>query len=350
MNESEKLLSAFSRDIFYKEILYTDLHYVPEGENSEVELADLIINLGDILLAIQLKERNPGDNSGVVATEEKWLTKKAKRAKEQVKFTIDQIRSGKVTELKNDSGQCVLIDRNVDIMPLIVFKNESIGNYTHVLRKHNDEGLDVNCISFSDFEEICKAIVSPIEIIDYLYWREETYLKSGEADMFIFLDSDESVSITNNKSREALPLQYLHQKYGIDVAQEGNRYVLEFSAYLSVLSEHVVEESEKNAYYETLLFLAHLDRNEIKAFVERVKLAAECNKNGKYEVCGSLRNVAKGRVILFCSWDRYIDTEYLLERVRGTGMQPKEMLQVMVYFVNKTDFRIDMLLWKTTEE
>lgn len=57
MTNSEKLLSSFSEDFFYKELLYADLKFVPEG-GTEIELADLIINLEDVILAIQLKERN----------------------------------------------------------------------------------------------------------------------------------------------------------------------------------------------------------------------------------------------------------------------------------------------------
>lgn len=57
MTNSEKLLSSFSEDFFYKELVYTDLKFVPEG-GTEIELADLIINLEDVMLAIQLKERN----------------------------------------------------------------------------------------------------------------------------------------------------------------------------------------------------------------------------------------------------------------------------------------------------
>ena len=57
MTNSEKLLSSFSEDFFYKELVYADLKFVTEG-GTEIELADLIINLEDVILAIQLKERN----------------------------------------------------------------------------------------------------------------------------------------------------------------------------------------------------------------------------------------------------------------------------------------------------
>lgn len=59
MTNSEKLLSSFSENYFYKELVYADLKFIPTG-GAEIELADLIINLEDIILAIQLKEREAG--------------------------------------------------------------------------------------------------------------------------------------------------------------------------------------------------------------------------------------------------------------------------------------------------
>lgn len=55
MTNSEKLLSSFSENYFYKELVYADLKFTPIG-GTEIELADLIINLEDIILAIQLKD------------------------------------------------------------------------------------------------------------------------------------------------------------------------------------------------------------------------------------------------------------------------------------------------------
>ena len=55
MTNSEKLLSSFSENYFYKELVYADLKFTPTG-GTEIELADLIINLEDIILAIQLMD------------------------------------------------------------------------------------------------------------------------------------------------------------------------------------------------------------------------------------------------------------------------------------------------------
>lgn len=70
MTNSEKLLSSFSENYFYKELVYADLKFTPIG-GTEIELADLIINLEDIILAIQLKERNEKDRTQDKNIEEK---------------------------------------------------------------------------------------------------------------------------------------------------------------------------------------------------------------------------------------------------------------------------------------
>ena len=80
MTNSEKLLSSFSENYFYKELVYADLKFTPTG-GTEIELADLVINLEDIILAIQLKERNEKDRTQDKNIEEKWLKKKCKKLK-----------------------------------------------------------------------------------------------------------------------------------------------------------------------------------------------------------------------------------------------------------------------------
>ena len=65
-----KAVEFFSENYFYKELVYADLKFTPTG-GTEIELADLIINLEDIILAIQLKERNEKDRTQDKNIEEK---------------------------------------------------------------------------------------------------------------------------------------------------------------------------------------------------------------------------------------------------------------------------------------
>jgi hypothetical protein len=52
----------------------------------------------------------------------------------------------------NARGKETKINPDAEIVPLVVFENESILQYDHLLRNHTDEGLTVNCISIEDFK------------------------------------------------------------------------------------------------------------------------------------------------------------------------------------------------------
>lgn len=100
--------------------MYVDLKFTPIG-GTEIELADLIINLEDIILAIQLKERNEKDRTQDKNIEEKWLKKKCKKAKEQIKDTISYITSEKVSFI-NARGKKTIINPSAEVVPLVVLR------------------------------------------------------------------------------------------------------------------------------------------------------------------------------------------------------------------------------------
>lgn len=121
MNKSEQLLSAFSEDYFFKELVVDELHFKPD-KSSEREVADLLINLDDIIIAIQLKARNDKDQTGDFSVENKWLQKKCKVAKGQVKETLQFISSGTLPAFCNKRGQEVFIRSDAEVIPLVVFE------------------------------------------------------------------------------------------------------------------------------------------------------------------------------------------------------------------------------------
>ena len=57
VNSTEKILSAFTQMYFFKELVQNRLQFTEQG-STEKEVADLLLNLGDIIIAIQLKARS----------------------------------------------------------------------------------------------------------------------------------------------------------------------------------------------------------------------------------------------------------------------------------------------------
>lgn len=343
VNSTEKILSAFAQIYFYKELVLDQLQFIEEG-STEKEVADLLLNLGDMIVAIQLKARNEADKTGDIEKEIKWLNHKCKDAKKQVKDSITYIQEGKLPSFSNERGQNIDIDSESEILPLVIFMNDDIGDqYAHILRKHSVEGMDINCLSFEDFQIVCRELMTPIEIVEYLKWRLEYYQNNGEVNISIFMGNDDSVLFTRPASREALVQQFLAERYGIKDAKEMEPFVVPFQWMLHNLLEHVVVESAENSSYPMILFFSHFGRDEIKAFEERISSSLNLAKKGKNAIVGTIRHTLKKYVMFFVSapdrnpWPM----EVLNVLAQNKGADFDKLIQVYIYWENDEEYRID---------
>lgn len=342
MNDSERILGAFSEVYFYKELVLNNLHFIPEN-STEKEVADLVINGGDFIIAIQLKARNEQDQTSDSEKEYKWLTKKCKEAKKQVKESIAYINSGELPTFENSRNQEVQLSASTDVIPVVVFMNDNIGNsYPHILHKHSEEGMDINCISFADFQQMCKNLLSPMEIVEYLKWRLAYFQKNGDVDISLYFDDNDTLTVVRPSQRESLSYQFVAEQYGIEGDHKRAVYAEAFTDMLHKLPSRVVVESEKDSSYPLILFFAHFNRLEIKEFVERVNKSLHASHEGKYNICGSIRNVEQRYVIFFVSThDGYALNMDLLAEIAKEKGSFDILLQVFCYWENGEEFRID---------
>lgn len=340
MTNSERLLSAFSEKIFYKELVYSNLKFTPPG-GTEVELADLIINLEDIVIAVQLKERSENDRTDNIKTEERWLHNNRKNAKKQIADTIKYIREG-TTTFVNSRGMEMGIRQDARIVPLVVFDNKSIKDYKHLLSYQIEEDEEyVNCISLPDFQIMCKQLVSPMEIIQYIEWRERFYKENGEVN-YLITDTENGFFISKPRNNEALVTQYLYEKYGEEKVTGVDEDVVLFNQYLYVLHEHTDFSSEENSSYSLVVFLAHFGLEEIRCFVERVRKGLETSKKEGFSLVGTMRNTIRNYGIIFVATEpRDINSLKKLIEMRYDISPVRERLIVAMSWASKTEYKID---------
>lgn len=200
-------------------------------------------------------------------------------------------------------------------------------------------------MSLDDFKCMCKQLLYPMEIIEYIKWRKEFYKKSGAIDLLI-TETQKGFLLSKPQKNEILVQQYLYEQYGEDVLSEDRHYYELFRQYVSVLYEHMKVESELNGCYEIVKLLAHLFRDEIKSFVERVEKALLIAKSKKFEIVGTLRNVNKEYAIVFIATEQgeQIPSEKLLSVVFDK-QKVNTLLQVITYWINDDEYRIDFVLW-----
>ena len=345
MTKSEQLLSAFSEDYFFKELVLDDLNFIPE-DSSKIELADLIINLGDTILAIQLKERNNENQTSDLASENKWFNDRCKEAKKQVKRSLELISSGTLPAFQNKRGQNVNLKSNAAIIPLVVFDNNQITEYPHILRKHSDSGMDISCMSFPDYCEMCRILVTPMEIIEYLEYRKAIYVEHGDIDFMILNGHDNEIVLTKPQSRESMVHQFLAEKYGMKEAKRHALFIQYFRNFLHLLPERTVRSSDQDSVYYVLLFLAHMQRYEIAEFWDVLEATKKEAKQGGTGIRHSLRHDISKYVILFTA-NGLIPIEVLLPIIRRKT-NPERILEIEVRWFDDDAYGIDFLYWDNT--
>ena len=346
MNKSEQLLSAFSEDYFFKDLVIDDLCFTPEGA-SVMEVADLVINLGDIIIAIQLKSRNDEDQTDNSTVEIKWLQKKCKIAKGQAKETLQFISSGTLPTFCNKRGQSVTLRPDAEVIPLVVFENSQIGEYPHLLRKHSDTGMNINCMSFPDYCEMCRVLITPMEIIEYLEYRKAIYEEHGNIDIMISDGYDGEIVLTKPMAKEALVHQFLTEKYGAKESAKQELPVQYFRSFLHQLPDHTVLSSTQVGSYEILRFLAHFHRDEINEFWNLFKQTQTEAQQGARGIRHSLRSAISEYVIMFMA-NGMVPIEGLLSIIRKVT-EPKQVLGIDIYWFDEDAFGVDFLFWDDTK-
>ena len=201
-------------------------------------------------------------------------------------------------------------------------------------------------MSLEDFRCMCIELLSPIEIIEYIKWRHEFYEKNGSVNLLI-TETKRGFFLCKPQNKETLVHQYLYEQYGGEALSEEKFYFELFREYVSVLYEHTEQVSETDGCYKIVKFLAHLYRNEIKDFAERVEKSIIAAKEKRFKLIGTLRNQKSKYAIVFTATEQgeYIPTEKLLPVV-FEKQQVNRLLQVITYWVNDEEYRIDFLFWR----
>ncbi|NEW81933.1 MAG: hypothetical protein GZ094_06175 [Mariniphaga sp.] len=72
MTESEAYIAELNSNFFFKEFTFSSNKFKVDEKGEELELADNVVWLDDLLMIIQVKERNKSVNSNI----ENWFKNK----------------------------------------------------------------------------------------------------------------------------------------------------------------------------------------------------------------------------------------------------------------------------------
>ncbi len=271
MTESEADISILNSNIFFKEFTFSSNKFKIAGKGEEFELADNVVWLDDILIIIQLKERNKTANSNI----EKWFNKKILRtAVKQIKDTIKYFQLCADISIQNARGHVINIGdaKNINPVKLIIYSpNMFINEKIRFQKYHNSKGIGlINLLHIKDYQLICKYLITPFEINKYFDFRELLYLEH------------------ENKLNE-LPEEYIlgHYLVTTDLSTINPNYIENLNNLIHNVEEFdvtviienfknlIISDQDNQKYYLIIKEIAKLNRSDLVEFKKRYILAIE---------------------------------------------------------------------------
>lgn len=337
--QSELICAALSKIAFFNEFVFDELLYTADMKQ-EHELADLIIELDEFVLVLQIKERNQIFTSP--EAEDKWMRGTIfNKAMSQIRDSISTLKNKKGLCFTNDYGQESTFNDKI-VFPIVVFFNNSIKAY---VRSHTitSTGVKVNIFSYEDFEHMCNSIFLPIELLNYLEFRQNNF-SNNIPDILIFEDrqriilSSCSTGETGEVSKEVSAIEFFRQIYA-DYAYALNENDLKgFKA--NILGNFRKSMLADNPQYRVILSkILLLKRRAISTFIKFFydSLAYAKEKKEYYRRVFMMDDV----VFLFCSYNDW-NTEFqgLITDVCRYRFKKKACLSI--HFFYRPDGSIDI--------
>lgn len=270
MNESEEYVSQVNSNIFFQEFTFSKNKFCPPDieTKSELELADNVVWLDDILFVYQIKGRNEED-IGDVADELKWYQKKIlKKATKQIKDTVRYLSEFSQIFIENERGykQNIAEAPRDRINKLVIFAPSPTFPNEQRFQKFYDSktiGL-IHLFHIEDYLWICKYLITPAEIAEYLGFREELYLKHQELmdnfpEQYVlghFLATDDTEEIRPEYIEN---LKTFKQEYSN----------VELLAVIELFRENMTLFEKREDYFHIVKEIAKLNRSEFHEFKKR---------------------------------------------------------------------------------
>lgn len=205
--KSENIVTRVNENIFYKEFTFDKNNFVSNDGDTK-ELADNILWLDDLLFIIQIKERNLHEVKSK-EDENNWFKNKVLgKAKSQIYQSLKFFQDNKKINIKNIRGHLLDISKvNLGrVKKIIIYMPNSflIGEENKSIKFYKSKKSgSINIFNIDDYSNICKKLITPTELNEYLEFRERFCLKHGESYseeymLAHFLNTDDESEINKN--------------------------------------------------------------------------------------------------------------------------------------------------------
>jgi len=279
MNKTEKIVSFINTNVFFNEFTFSRNEFTTPDGKSELQLADNVVWLDDIFF-IQIKERN----IEAEGSEIKWFEKKVlKKAVKQIKGTLEYFNDYKNITITNERGQQLNVSKaDSTIAKKIIVYNptKTFFEEKRFLKFHRSRTIGlIHLFHSEDYDGICRFLITPSEIDEYLSFRESLYEKHEQKlnslpEQYVlghFLESTDTEKINLDYLENLQTL--LHNESEFDV-----------SFIADLFQNRIAKIGTSDDYYFIIKEIAKLDRAELKEFKHRFKLSLDKSEEKKFTI------------------------------------------------------------------
>lgn len=266
--------------LFLEEFTFSRTKFSPPA-SSEVEFADAVVMLGDVLLIYQIKERASADAGGAEA-ERRWFESKVRgKATKQVRETLRYLRSCPDIPVPNERGRVFNLAATAfkDVLKIVVYRpSPNLPEDCRRVRYHlsKTEGF-IHIIDASDYLELSRLLRVPEEVVRYLRYREWVLTKLAGENVSLgevaiaghFVGGDPDVL------PEASSAEYVRR-----LIQDDHEWDL--APILRRVHDHLSVPELSDDYYDILLEFAKLPRSAWRAAKERIRLCIEKTQKAEF--------------------------------------------------------------------
>lgn len=271
MTDSEAYISNLNSAFFFKEFTFSRNKFKLDEKGKQLELADNVVWLDDLLLISQIKERDitvSGDTNN-------WFKNKVlHKAVKQIKDTIKYFDIYDDIYIQNEKGHILNIGeaKKLDPIKLIIYApGENFPESDRFLKFHRSKHVGlIHLFHIEDYLWICKYLITPYEINEYLKFRE-TLFNNHE----IILNNLPEQYILGHYI-ETLDVKTINPKYIENVAkfiQDNEKFDISFI--IENFKTKIRVDSENLEYYSIIKEVAKLNRSDLREFKKRFEFVIE---------------------------------------------------------------------------
>ncbi|HCU11298.1 MAG TPA: hypothetical protein DGB72_04135 [Gemmatimonadetes bacterium] len=278
----EEFVAQLNASIFLAEFAFPGSELTIRGQG-KVEVADHLVLLDDLGIIFQLKERDAAASSAKAELNKWFANKVRKKAVAQVRSTRELLSRFPGEKLRNQRGHEVAVATKnaASLYAVVIFRMPNTPGLTTERYYPSRSAGFVHFISDVDWLGVCRYLITPAEIADYLAFRQQVLTKYQAAD-----DITEAALVGQfiGGDQVAPP----SKKYDrVLAALREDQAAWDMSFFIEQFGDKITYregDSSPTSHYRILSEFAKLSRSELREFKKRFLLALDAVRDDRFEL------------------------------------------------------------------